>query len=275
MSQWGIEPFPLSGLTFADGLLSGTPIVNQTSPIMYTIYANTTGGTITHTINISVLEPVVDLFYNPENQTLTRGEQSAAWLPTVSGGVPETWAIEPALPNGLIFENGTISGSPTVNSTTTQYTVWANNSGGPASTSINITINEPVSEIEYVPSDLILTRGTTMTTLHPNVTGGAIASWEIEPTIPNGLVFVDGDSGTPTAIQNQTQYVVWANNSGGFLMTYLNITILDIIPEISYTPENMTLTNDTSVVDWSPVNIGGPYLDVEYFATVVRRIGIQ
>ena len=70
----------------------------------------------------------------------------------------------------------------------------------------NITINEPVPEIEYVPSDLILTRGTTMTTLHPNVTGGAIASWEIEPMIPNGLVFVDGViSGTPIAIQNQTQ----------------------------------------------------------------------
>ena len=79
--------------------------------------------------------------------------------------------------------------------------------------------------------------------------------------IPNGLVFVDGViSGTPIAIQNQTQYVVWANNSGGFLMTYLNITILDIIPEISYKPENMTLTNDTSAIDWLPVNLGGPIL---------------
>ena len=74
VSVWGIEPVPLSGLTFANGLLSGTPTVNQTTPIMYTIYANTTGGTITHTINISVLEPVVNLFYNPENQTLTRTE---------------------------------------------------------------------------------------------------------------------------------------------------------------------------------------------------------
>ena len=53
---------------------------------------------------------------------------------------------------------------------------------------------------------------------------------------------------------------MWANNSGGSLMAYLNITILDIVPEIAYTPENMTLTNDTSVVDWLPVNIGGPAL---------------
>ena len=163
VSEWGISPSPLPGLTFADGVLFGTPSVNQTTPIMYTIFANTTGGSATHTINITVDEPVVNLLYNPENQTFIRTEQAIVWSPTVSGGTPETWAIEPALPNGLIFDNGTISGSPTVNSTLTQYTVWANNSGGSASTSINITINEPAPDIEYVPSDLVLTRGTVMT----------------------------------------------------------------------------------------------------------------
>ena len=261
VSEWGISPAPLSGLIFADGVLSGMPSVNQTTPVMYTIYANTTGGSVTHTINITVLEPVVDLFYNPENQTFIRMEQAILWSPTVSGGVPETWAIEPALPNGLVFDNGTISGSPTVNLTTTQYTVWANNSGGSTTTSINITINEPAPEVNYIPSDLILTRGTAMATLQPNVTGGSIETWAIEPDIPNGLSFVDGIiSGTPTAIQNQTQYVVWANNSGGTLVAYLNITILDIIPEISYTPENFTLTNNTTTIDVLPLNLGGPVL---------------
>ena len=100
-----------------------------------------------------------------------------------------------------------------------------------------------------------------MAALQPNVTGGLIETWAIEPDIPNGLSFVDGViSGTPTVIQNQTQYVVWANNSGGTLIAYLNITILDIIPEISYTPENITVTNDTSAIDVLPVNIGGPAL---------------
>ena len=130
VSEWGISPSPLPGLTFANGVLFGTPSVNQSTPIMYTIFANTTGGSAIHTINITVHEPVVNLFYNPENQTFIRTEQAIVWSPTVSGGIPETWAIEPALPNGLVFDNGTISGSPTVNLTTTQYTVWANNSGG-------------------------------------------------------------------------------------------------------------------------------------------------
>ena len=104
VSEWGISPAPLSGLIFADGVLSGMPSVNQTTPVMYTIYANTTGGSVTHTINITVLEPVVDLFYNPDSQTFIRMEQAILWSPTVSGGVPETWAIEPALPNGLVFD---------------------------------------------------------------------------------------------------------------------------------------------------------------------------
>ena len=261
VSQWGIDPTPFSGLTFAEGRIYGTPAGNLTTPLMYTIYANTTGGSITHTINITVLEPIVDLSYNPENQTLIRTGPSIVWLATISGGVPETWAIEPALPNGLLFDNGTITGSPTVNSTRTQYIVWANNSGGSSSTSINITINEPPPSIEYDPSELVYTRGTAIVTLLPTVTGGAIDTWAIEPEIPNGLSFVDGTlSGTPTTIQNQTQYVVWANNSGGTLMAYLNITILDIVPEISYTPVNLTLTNDTNVVDWLPANLGGPVL---------------
>ena len=100
-----------------------------------------------------------------------------------------------------------------------------------------------------------------MAILQPNVTGGTIDLWAIEPAPPLGLTFLNGVlSGTPEAIQDKTQYVVWANNSGGSLMAYLNITVLDIVPEISYMQYNVTLTNDTSILDMSPINLGGPVL---------------
>ena len=262
VSEWGISPSPLSGLTFIDGVLYGTPLLNQTTPITYTIYANTSGGTTSHTLNITVNEPMFMFSYVPENQTLTRGVELSSWSPTwFNSGYPQSWSIEPALPNGLAFDNGTISGIPTVNSTRFQYIVWANNSGGSSSASINITINEPAPEINYNPDDLILTRNTTMSVLQPTVTGGIIDTWEIEPSIPNGLSFSEGIiSGTPLSIQNRSQYTIWANNSGGSMVAYINITVLDIIPEISYTPVNMTLTNDTMMSDWLPVNLGGPIL---------------
>ncbi|MGB2049090.1 MAG: putative Ig domain-containing protein [Candidatus Poseidoniaceae archaeon] len=264
VSQWGIEPNILPGLFFDNGLLYGTPSVNQTTPIMYTIYANTSGGVATHTVNISVLEPLVDFAFNPENQTFTRGEQNIVWeaiWSSTTSGMPQSWAIVPSLPTGLNFNNGSITGSPTVNLTRTQYIVWANNSGGSAWASINMTINEPEPMIDYNPNELVLTRNTTMATLQPNVTGGVVATWEIEPAPPVGLAFLDGVlSGTPGLIQNKTQYTVWANNSGGSMMAYLNITVLDIVPEITYVPYNVTLTNDTSVLDMLPINLGGPPL---------------
>tara|TARA_B100001778_G_scaffold37974_1_gene27529 strand:- start:1704 stop:4598 length:2895 start_codon:yes stop_codon:yes gene_type:complete len=207
-----------------------------------------------------VNEPMFMFSYVPENQTLTRGEELSSWSPTwFNSGYPQSWSIEPTLPNGLVFDNGTISGIPTVNSTRFQYIVWANNSGGSSSALINITINEPAPEMDYSPDDLILTRNTTMSVLQPTVTGGIIDTWEIEPSIPNGLSFIEGIiSGTPLSIQNRSQYTIWANNSGGSMVAYINITVLDIIPEISYTPVNMTLTNDTMMSDWLPVNLGGP-----------------
>ena len=55
--------------------------------------------------------------------------------------------IYPDLPNGLTFVNGIISGTATVNSTRTTYTVWANNTGGSASAMINLTVVEPVVQL--------------------------------------------------------------------------------------------------------------------------------
>ena len=260
VSTWGISPQLSPGLNFADGVIYGTPSTNYTTT-MYTIYANTTGGSTKHTVNLTVLEQAVEFHYTPENQTFTRTEASILWSPTVSGGIPNTWQIDPSLPNGMVFDNGVISGTPLVNLTRTQYIVWANNSGGNTWASINLTINEPEPIIDYDPSELVLTRNTTMAILQPNVTGGVVDSWAIEPEQPLGLTFLNGVlSGTPEAIQGKTQYIVWANNSGGSLMAYLNITVLDIIPEISYTPFNLTLTNDTSILDMIPINLGGPVL---------------
>ena len=85
------------------------------------------------------------------------------WFPQVTGGEVETWQIHPDLPLGLTFIDGVISGTATVNSTRTNYTVWANNSGGSSSTNIYLTIVEPVVELSYSDYELILVRDVTMT----------------------------------------------------------------------------------------------------------------
>ena len=56
-------------------------------------------------------------------------------------------AVHPALPSGLHFNtgNGTITGTPDANQTTTTYTIYANNSGAIPTPPLSLTINEVAS----------------------------------------------------------------------------------------------------------------------------------
>ena len=55
--------------------------------------------------------------------------------------------------------------------------------------------------------------------------------------------------GTPTELWTQTAYTVWANNSGGSAVAYLNITVNDQMPTLSYSPANLTLYKNTASSD--------------------------
>ncbi|MEE3084157.1 MAG: putative Ig domain-containing protein, partial [Candidatus Thermoplasmatota archaeon] len=256
-SSWAISPDLPAGLNFSDGVISGTPTVNMTLS-MFTVWANTSGGSASHTVNITILEPSGNLSYSPENITLTRGVAMSNLHPTYSGGVVENWSIHPALPDGLNFSNGIISGTATVNLTTSMYTVYANNSGGSAAATINITVLEPVVDLLYSPDNLTLMRGTTMSPLHPTVSGGNVSEWSLVGTLPNGLSFSNGVfSGTPLVNMTQTQYLVYANTTGGSATAWVNITVLEPAVNLSYDPYNLTLIRNETMDTLSPTVSGG------------------
>ena len=76
-------------------------------------------------------------------------------------------------------------------------------------------------------------------------TGGPVTSYAINATLPDGLSFGANNGtiyGTPAELWTQTSYMVWANNSGGSSVAYLNITVVDELPSISYTPAVLDLT---------------------------------
>ena len=155
--------------------------------------------------------------------------------PTFDGGVIEYWSVYPPLPSGLTFSSGVISGTPTVNMTISMFTVYANNSGGSAAATINITILEPVVDLLYSPDNLTLLRGTTMPPLHPTVSGGNVGQWALVGVLPEGLNFSNGVfSGTPLVNMTQTQYLVYANTTGGSATAWVNITVLEPAA-VSYT----------------------------------------
>ena len=68
--------------------------------------------------------PVVHCL-QPKHLSLTKDSAMTTVTPTSSGGTVVSWSISPSLPAGLVFDNttGAISGTPTVVSSSTSYTV--------------------------------------------------------------------------------------------------------------------------------------------------------
>ena len=93
-------------------------------------------------------------------------------------------------------------------------------------------------------------------------TGGPVTSWAINASLPTGVSFGANNGtiyGTPTELWNQTTYMVWGNNTGGSAIAYLNITVVDQVPTLSYSPSTLVLTKGNQSSDL-PLNatLAGP-----------------
>ena len=266
VTSWSISPALPAGLSFStsNGSISGTPTAVSSSA-NYTITATNAGGSGTATVTIQVndLSPY-SLSYSGSPFTLEKGSAMTPASPSVSGGTVTSWAITPALPAGLTFSasTGEISGTPTVVQSATPYTVYANNTGGSASASITITVNDAVpSNIVYSGSPFTLTKDSTMTNATPTSTGGAVVSWSISPAVPAGLTFNTSTgeiSGTPTAVASATNYTVTATNTGGSATTTISILVNDAPPSaVSYGTNGLTLTKNATMTAITPTSSGG------------------
>ena len=260
-TSWAISATLPSGLAFdtTNGSILGNPQVNA-SLTSYTIWANNTGGSASFVLNLTVVEPTPGLVYNPVSLTLTRGVGMSPLAPSTYNGVAEAWSIHPTLPSGLMFNNGLITGTPNVNMTTTMFTVWANNTQGQASFTLNLTVVEPIVSLSYLPQNVTLYRGIAASTVSPTYSGGAVQTWSIHPSLPAGLSFNNGViSGTPSVNQTTTVYTVWANNTGGSTSATLNLTILEPTVVLSYSAYDITLIRNDTALNLQPsVSWGTP-----------------
>ena len=261
--SWSIDPALSSGLTFntANGEISGIPDALSVLTV-YTISATNTGGTVTATVNITVNAVAPVLSYSPDSFILTNNSAMTTFSPTTSGGDIVTWSIDPALSSGLTFNtaSGEISGIPDALSVLTVYTISATNTGGTVTTTVNITVNAEIAVISYSSSNLTLTRSLSMPTLSPTVAGGAVVSWEINPQLPSGLQFGSSNGsiwGASSVNMSQIQYTVWANNSGGSAVAFLNITVVEPVAIIGYSPDSLTLIRTQPMTSIMPVMSGG------------------
>lgn len=148
VSGYSISPNLPAGLSFdgTTGIISGTP-TSTAAATDYTITASNGSGTNAAIVNLSVLSVLPpNISYSTPNVYLIN-KPITAFSPVNSGGLVTsttgTYSISPALPAGLSFNTstGTISGTPTVLSALTKYTVTVTNNGGQNQATFNFRIS--------------------------------------------------------------------------------------------------------------------------------------
>ena len=99
----------------------------------------------------------------------------------------------------------------------TNYTIWANNSGGSASTQISITVVDQLPNLSTSRILLVLTNNESEDfPLEATLIGnGEILTWELSSELHEGLLFGQNNGtfwGVPTELYPPTNFTVWANN---------------------------------------------------------------
>jgi hypothetical protein len=211
---------------------------------------------------ISATLTVAQVFTYATPNIFTKATAITNLAPVLSPGTAPAYSVSPVLPRGLAISTttGIISGTPTMVTPNATYTVTAVNTGGTATATLDIRVNDIVPATLSYTTPNIYAVGTGITTLTPTTTGGEITTYTVSPVLPDGLVINDqtGEiSGTPTAAYPITTYVVTGSNSGGSRSANVVITVTDKAPLLlTYSTPN-TLSKGNSISPITPSYTGG------------------
>ena len=143
-TSWEVRPHLPNGfhLNQANGEIYGKAI-NLQNWSTHTIWANNTGGGDSTEVSFKVIDqPPSQITWSSDEFALP-SNKSVALSPLYFGPSIESWEVSPALPSGLqISGDGTIHGVPDSRTGWSEYTIWANNSGGNSSSTIWIAVHD-------------------------------------------------------------------------------------------------------------------------------------
>ena len=199
--------------------------------------------------------------YGNNTLNLVRNETMSTFT-IITGGPYTTVSIQPSLPvgyslNQLMAQLGKsiFDQEPIIQ---LQYQI------NTVQTEITIAISEIPPILEYDVSYMSYRRG--FLSEHPvaNLTGGAVAGFEISPALPAGLHFNTSSgiiSGIPTTTYSLTTHTIWANNSFGSSSWDINF---EVLPGIDNSYNSIYLTRNVTMPAYSPtINIDQITLSIQ------------
>ncbi len=220
-----IAPTLPAGMSISSstGQISGASSVTSTQT-SYSVTATDTNGSFASSSFDLTVEQAVTATQAVASTGLTQG-RAASFTPVTGGGGTGalSYSINPALPSGLsiAIATGAISGTPSVTSVNTTYTVTATDqNSATASNTFTLVVNAAVTA-PTGGSPVALTQNHLATPFTPvtSFTGGTTPyTYSINPALPLGLSIDSSSgqiSGTPSGTLAATSFTVTATDVNG------------------------------------------------------------
>ncbi len=267
-TNYSVSPTLPAGLVLnaVSGVISGTPTALSAAS-SFTITAANSVGSATVILSITVTElPPATVTYSVNPASYKVATLITPNIPTTTGGTASSYSVTPSLPAGLVLNltTGVITGTPTVVSAASGYTVKAQNSAGSAQVVLTISVPMTIvapTNLTYSNMTPVLIKGSAITALSPTSQGGAPTSYSVTPNLPAGLTLNTTTgviTGTPTTLSAATAYTVTATNSAGSATTTLTLSVIELAPAtLSYSLNPASYKVATAVSANSPTTTGG------------------
>jgi hypothetical protein len=264
---YAISPTLPTGLSFntSTGQVSGTPTVSSSTTTYTVTVTDANNGTASNTFQLTVNGPL-SATQAIASKALTQNAAATSFTPvTASGGTPAyTYAIAPALPTGLSLNTstGAITGTPTVTSGATTYTVTITDANSAtANNTFSLTVNGAVTATQAIASKIV-TANQAITAFTP-VTGGAGTTpytYSVAPALPAGLSInasTGSITGTPTSASGATTYTVTVTDAANATATNtFSLTVSGAVAATTAVPST-TLPYNQAVTPFTPVTGSG------------------
>ncbi len=200
-------------------------------------------GTIAYTESLIAGEPappapvivLPSVIYPQSSYTFTNGMAILTVTPNVTGNI-SSCSITPNLPTGLSFNTTTcqITGTPTVNSNASSYTIKATNTEGSTSVSLTISVNSNPPSVSFTPTSFTPSVGFPFS-ITPSLTG-SVTGCAVSPALPSGVTINTSScaiSGTASSTQTGTYTITPSNTFGSGTPFTISLTIVNNAPSVS------------------------------------------